>query len=226
MAVDVDKVIASITVTGSLLSAIATLCVLVSFAIYHRQLRVFRHVLVLNLTVAGRSLFPQSDRDLVQSSPARSRLTAAIRVRKRPEQHRLGTDRRCHWQASARPIVYRKRLLRPALSPGRRLFHPRHRSCYSPYRNAVHLHARPVGDKEAFNMYCRVDCPSHHEPRTHHHGRDEARWRELVLDFRRSARPPLLDDSRLAVRRHLWHRCHVHLHLGLLASTSNTRPSW
>ncbi|KAH6888510.1 G protein-coupled glucose receptor regulating Gpa2-domain-containing protein [Thelonectria olida] len=52
MALDVDRVISAVTLTGSLLSCVATSCVLVSFAIYRRQLRSFRHVLVLNLTIA------------------------------------------------------------------------------------------------------------------------------------------------------------------------------
>lgn len=49
----VDKVISSVTLAGSLLSCAATTCVLVSFAIYRRHLSNFRHVLVLNLMVAG-----------------------------------------------------------------------------------------------------------------------------------------------------------------------------
>ncbi|KAF5667859.1 cyclic AMP receptor 2 [Fusarium heterosporum] len=48
----VDRVISSVTLAGSLLSCVATTCVLVSFAIYRRHLRNFRHVLVLNLMVA------------------------------------------------------------------------------------------------------------------------------------------------------------------------------
>ncbi|KIL92500.1 hypothetical protein FAVG1_03678 [Fusarium avenaceum] len=48
----VDKVISSVTLAGSLLSCAATTCVLVSFAIYRRHLRNFRHVLVLSLMVA------------------------------------------------------------------------------------------------------------------------------------------------------------------------------
>ncbi|KAF4954073.1 hypothetical protein FSARC_12240 [Fusarium sarcochroum] len=48
----VDRVISSVTLAGSLLSCVATSCVLVSFAIYRRHLRSFRHVLVLNLMLA------------------------------------------------------------------------------------------------------------------------------------------------------------------------------
>ncbi|KPM38469.1 hypothetical protein AK830_g8102 [Neonectria ditissima] len=52
MAVDVDQAIASVTLAGSLLSCLATTFVLLSFSIYRRQLHSFRHILVLNLTVA------------------------------------------------------------------------------------------------------------------------------------------------------------------------------
>ncbi|KAJ3550253.1 hypothetical protein NM208_g59 [Fusarium decemcellulare] len=52
MAVNVDRVISSVTLAGSLLSSFATLAVLVSFAIYRRHVRNFRHVLVLNLMMA------------------------------------------------------------------------------------------------------------------------------------------------------------------------------
>ncbi|WAO95428.1 Git3 domain-containing protein [Fusarium falciforme] len=52
MAVDVDRVISSLTLAGSALSCLATTFVLISFTIYRRHLRSFRHVLVLNLVVA------------------------------------------------------------------------------------------------------------------------------------------------------------------------------
>ncbi|KAF5026832.1 hypothetical protein F66182_1026 [Fusarium sp. NRRL 66182] len=52
MTVKVDKLVSSVTLAGSILSCIATGCVLVSFTIYRRHLRSFRHVLVLNLMVA------------------------------------------------------------------------------------------------------------------------------------------------------------------------------
>ncbi|KAG7118231.1 hypothetical protein HYQ44_005374 [Verticillium longisporum] len=52
MAANFDKVIASATLAGSLLSCVATTCVLTSFAIYRHQMRSFRHALVLNLSVA------------------------------------------------------------------------------------------------------------------------------------------------------------------------------
>ncbi|VUC35659.1 unnamed protein product [Clonostachys rosea] len=47
-----DTAIATATLTGSLLSSIANAFVLVSFFIYRRQIRNFRHTLVLNLTIA------------------------------------------------------------------------------------------------------------------------------------------------------------------------------
>lgn len=53
----VDKLISSVTLVGSLLSCVATTCVLISFVIYRRHLRNFRHVLVLNLMVAGAHIF-------------------------------------------------------------------------------------------------------------------------------------------------------------------------
>ncbi|KAG7110905.1 hypothetical protein HYQ45_017408 [Verticillium longisporum] len=52
MAANFDKVIASATLAGSLLSCVATTFVLTSFAIYRHQMRSFRHALVLNLSVA------------------------------------------------------------------------------------------------------------------------------------------------------------------------------
>ncbi|KAI8653771.1 Git3 domain-containing protein [Fusarium sp. Ph1] len=52
MAVDVDRVISFLTLAGSALSCLATTFVLISFIIYRRHLRSFRHVLVLNLVVA------------------------------------------------------------------------------------------------------------------------------------------------------------------------------
>ncbi|GJC78897.1 hypothetical protein ColLi_01735 [Colletotrichum liriopes] len=48
-----DAAVASVTLTGSILSFLATLGVLISFVFYHDQQRSFRHALVLNLTLAG-----------------------------------------------------------------------------------------------------------------------------------------------------------------------------
>ncbi|KAK6220164.1 hypothetical protein QIS74_05666 [Colletotrichum tabaci] len=47
-----DAAVASVTLTGSILSFLATLGVLISFVFYHDQQRSFRHALVLNLTLA------------------------------------------------------------------------------------------------------------------------------------------------------------------------------
>ncbi|KAL8420382.1 hypothetical protein RB594_003246 [Gaeumannomyces avenae] len=47
-----DPVVASVTLTGSLLSLVASTCVLISFTVYHKEQRSFRHALVLNLTLA------------------------------------------------------------------------------------------------------------------------------------------------------------------------------
>ncbi|KAH6972568.1 hypothetical protein EDB80DRAFT_834216 [Ilyonectria destructans] len=52
MTVDVDQAVAAVTLVGSLLSCLATTFVLISFTVYRRQLHSFRHVLVLNLSVA------------------------------------------------------------------------------------------------------------------------------------------------------------------------------
>jgi hypothetical protein len=43
------------TLIGSLLSFLATSCVLISYMIYADQQRTFRHALVLNLALAGNS---------------------------------------------------------------------------------------------------------------------------------------------------------------------------
>ncbi|OHE94061.1 hypothetical protein CORC01_10636 [Colletotrichum orchidophilum] len=48
-----DVAVSSVTLTGSILSFIATTCVLISSVFYHDQQRSFRHALVLNLTLAG-----------------------------------------------------------------------------------------------------------------------------------------------------------------------------
>lgn len=47
-----NELIATITLVGSLLSFVATTCVLVSYIVYREQQRSFRHALVLNLAVA------------------------------------------------------------------------------------------------------------------------------------------------------------------------------
>ncbi|OLN81013.1 hypothetical protein CCHL11_09988 [Colletotrichum chlorophyti] len=47
-----DAAVASVTLTGSILSFLATTAVLISFVFYHDQQRSFRHALVLNLTLA------------------------------------------------------------------------------------------------------------------------------------------------------------------------------
>ncbi|KAK1714589.1 G protein-coupled glucose receptor regulating Gpa2-domain-containing protein [Colletotrichum acutatum] len=47
-----DAAVASVTLTGSILSFLATTGVLISFALYHEHQRSFRHALVLNLTLA------------------------------------------------------------------------------------------------------------------------------------------------------------------------------
>ncbi|KAK2026591.1 hypothetical protein LX32DRAFT_641722 [Colletotrichum zoysiae] len=47
-----DPAVAAVTLTGSILSFLATSGVLISFAFYHDQQRSFRHALVLNLTLA------------------------------------------------------------------------------------------------------------------------------------------------------------------------------
>ncbi|KAH9884055.1 hypothetical protein F4778DRAFT_573550 [Xylariomycetidae sp. FL2044] len=47
-----DHLVASITLTGSLLSAIATGCVLITFVVYRHNQKSFRHALVFNLALA------------------------------------------------------------------------------------------------------------------------------------------------------------------------------
>lgn len=48
-----DDVVARFTLAGSLISCIATCCVLVSYMVYRDELRSFRQALVLNLALAG-----------------------------------------------------------------------------------------------------------------------------------------------------------------------------
>ncbi|KLU87233.1 hypothetical protein MAPG_06234 [Magnaporthiopsis poae ATCC 64411] len=47
-----DPVVASVTLTGSVMSFVASTCVLLSFIVYNKEQRSFRHALVLNLTLA------------------------------------------------------------------------------------------------------------------------------------------------------------------------------
>ncbi|KAL1614806.1 hypothetical protein SLS54_009463 [Diplodia seriata] len=49
-----DKLIVTVTLVGSLLSFVATTCVLISYIVYREQQRSFRHALVLNLAIAGK----------------------------------------------------------------------------------------------------------------------------------------------------------------------------
>lgn len=44
---------AAVTLSGSLLSSIASFCVLVCFLVIRKSQRTFRHALVFNLTLAG-----------------------------------------------------------------------------------------------------------------------------------------------------------------------------
>ncbi|TDZ37352.1 hypothetical protein C8035_v007038 [Colletotrichum spinosum] len=52
MAFNFDAPVSAVTLTGSILSFLATTGVLISFVFYHDQQRSFRHALVLNLTIA------------------------------------------------------------------------------------------------------------------------------------------------------------------------------
>lgn len=47
-----DPLVDPLVLTGSSLSLVATLLVLLTFAVYHQEQRTFRHILVLNLTIA------------------------------------------------------------------------------------------------------------------------------------------------------------------------------
>lgn len=55
MKLNLDTVIVAITLAGSLLSSVANCFVLISFFIYRHQVRTFRHALILNLTIAGKT---------------------------------------------------------------------------------------------------------------------------------------------------------------------------
>lgn len=48
-----DDVVAKFTLAGSMISCIATFCVLVSYMIYREELRSFRQALIFNLALAG-----------------------------------------------------------------------------------------------------------------------------------------------------------------------------
>jgi hypothetical protein len=49
-----DEVVAIPTLVGSLVSATASLCILICFAIWRRQQQTFRHALVFNLALSGK----------------------------------------------------------------------------------------------------------------------------------------------------------------------------
>ena len=86
MAVDVDRVISSLTLAGSALSCLATTFVLISFIIYRRHLRSFRHVLVLNLVVAG----TLSTLTAIRVALGDRSLILQLRVHQHLEQFRVG----------------------------------------------------------------------------------------------------------------------------------------
>lgn len=48
-----DSTVAGVTLAGSLLSAIASFCVLACFVFFNKSQRSFRHALVFNLALAG-----------------------------------------------------------------------------------------------------------------------------------------------------------------------------
>lgn len=48
-----DDVVAKFTLAGSMISCIATFCVLVSYTVYREELRSFRQALIFNLALAG-----------------------------------------------------------------------------------------------------------------------------------------------------------------------------
>lgn len=48
-----DDVVAKFTLAGSMISCIATFCVLVSYMVYREELRSFRQALIFNLALAG-----------------------------------------------------------------------------------------------------------------------------------------------------------------------------
>jgi hypothetical protein len=48
-----DPIIAGVTLGGSLLSAIASFCVLGCFVLFNKNQRSFRHALVFNLALSG-----------------------------------------------------------------------------------------------------------------------------------------------------------------------------
>ena len=55
-----DRQVSAITLTGSILSSLATLGVLCCFVVFRKNQRTFRHALVLNLTIAGKYRFTYS----------------------------------------------------------------------------------------------------------------------------------------------------------------------
>ncbi|KAI1129076.1 G protein-coupled glucose receptor regulating Gpa2-domain-containing protein [Nemania abortiva] len=55
-----DEAIAVVTLVGSILSFIATACVLSCFVVFHKNQRSFRHGLIFNLALSGKPPFPSN----------------------------------------------------------------------------------------------------------------------------------------------------------------------
>jgi hypothetical protein len=64
-----DPIIAGVTLGGSLLSAIASFCVLGCFVLFNRNQRSFRHALVFNLALSGMLSRGISRLECVEASP-------------------------------------------------------------------------------------------------------------------------------------------------------------
>jgi hypothetical protein len=96
------------TLIGSLLSCVATICVLTSYVVYANQQQSFRHALVLNLALAGRC-FTCTDSN---------QANACFRIHQFPEQLNIWHLCLDPWQDHARLTMYHQWLGRSVVSAG------------------------------------------------------------------------------------------------------------
>ena len=179
MTVNLDKAISSVTLAGSVLSCLATTCVLTSFAIYHRHLQRFRHVLVLNLVVAG--IFKPSVPFCLTELTDR-----LIRVYQHTKQFHIGSNLPQNWRAEAWGFLYCQWLYWTVFGPSSRLLCTRHCSCYPSNRNTLCIHTDHISDEETHDLRRHLGHASYYEPYPNNRRRDGACWRELVLDLSKS----------------------------------------
>lgn len=195
-----DATIAAITLAGSALTTVATACVLVCFVVYHKNQRSLRHALVLNLAISGTRPIPTR---LFQLS---TKLTQHDRLHQRVGKHNLGLHLHARPRTQGWQGMHLQRLDRTALGASNRLLHPRHQHRNSA-RDPPKGTPRPsLRNQDRATLRIRLARSAHHEYDGDGNGRDEARERQLVLDFKGADRSEIWPYPRLALCRHSCYR--------------------